>query len=226
MGPAMLETLERETGGPVRASLVWMHGLGADAEDFAELPELLGLGPGVRCVLPRAPVRPVTLNGGVPMRAWFDILGLGPDFVEDEAGIRASAEAVVALLERERARGSTRLAVGGFSQGGALALHVGVRAARRLAGVVGLSAWLPLGERAAAEVTAEGRASPVWMGHGRDDEIVRLEWAERSRDRLLALGCDVTWRVYPIGHTVAAEELSDLGAWLARRLSAAEHPVY
>ena len=220
MGPAMLETLERETGGPVRASLVWMHGLGADAEDFADLPELLGLGPGVRCVLPRAPVRPVTLNGGVPMRAWFDIRGLGPDFPEDEAGIRASAEAVVALLERERARGSARLAVGGFSQGGALALHVGVRAAQRLAGVVGLSTWLPLAERAAAEATAAGRASPVWMGHGTDDEIVRLEWSERSRDRLLALGCDVTWRVYPIGHAVAAEELSELGAWLSGRLGA------
>ncbi len=220
----MLETLERETGGPVRASLVWMHGLGADAEDFAELPELLGLGPGVRCVLPRAPVRPVTLNGGVPMRAWFDILGLGPGFPEDEAGIRASAREIEALLARERARGSTRLAVGGFSQGGALALHVGVRAAQPLAGVVGLSTWLPLGERAAAEITAEGRASPVWMGHGTADEIVRLEWAERSRDRLLALGCDVTWRTYPIGHTVAAEELSELGTWLAGRFRGTRSP--
>ncbi len=214
----MLDALERETGGPVVASIVWLHGLGADGHDFRELPELLGLGPGVRCVLPHAPVRPVTLNGGMVMRAWFDILGLAPEAPEDETGIRAAEAEVRALLERERARGSRAVLLGGFSQGGALALHTALRMATPLAGVAALSCWLPLAAQAPAEATEAGRSTPVWMAHGLGDEIVRLEWGQRACERLRALGCEVEWRTWPMGHVVSLEELQALGGWVRARL--------
>jgi len=211
----MLEAIERVTGRDPALAVVWLHGLGADADDFLELPELTGGEVAARWVLPRAPVRPVTINGGLPTRAWFDIRGLGPEAPEDEAGLREAEAGLRRLIERERARGARAVLLGGFSQGGALALHTALRLDRPAAGVAALSTWLPLAARAAEEATAAGRRTPVWMAHGSADEVVRLEWAERSRDRLAALGCPVTWRVYPVGHTVPAEAFRALGAWIA-----------
>jgi len=220
-----LETFELEPPRPADAAVVWMHGLGADAHDFESLVPELGLeaSAAVRFVFPNAPVRPVTINGGHRMRAWFDVAGFDRRAPQDERGIRESHEAISALVARERERGipASRILVAGFSQGGAMALFTGLRFAERLGGVVALSTFLPLADTAAAEAHPANAALRVFMAHGRFDPIVPQPLGESSREALRALGCAVDWHSYPMPHSVCADEVSDLRSWLAGVLEAA-----
>lgn len=216
-----LQTIEIETGPNPTASIVWMHGLGADGNDFVPIARELDLdavGP-VRFVFPNAPHIPVTLNGGFVMPAWYDI---HPDRSrEDEAGLRRSQAAIEALIAREKARGvpAKRIVIAGFSQGCAMALMTGLRHAERLAGIVGLSGYLPLASTTAAERHAANAATPVFLAHGTRDPMVVLPRATASRDALLALGQPVAWHDYPMEHTVSLDEVRDLNAWLLKVLA-------
>lgn len=219
----MLQTVEHETRPRPAWSIVWLHGLGADGNDFAPIvPELVRDGwPGIRFVFPHAKVRPVTINGGVPMRAWYDILNLQIDQRADEAGVRDSIREVEALLSRERDRGvpPERTILAGFSQGGAIALATALRREKALAGVVALSTYLPLANVTKDESTAAGRATPVFMAHGSQDPMVQQALGQRSREALQALGVAVEWHSYPMQHSVCADEIRDLGDWLSRRFA-------
>lgn len=213
-----LETVELEPDGPADAAVVWMHGLGADARDFESLvPELqLAAAPAVRFVFPNAPVRPVTINGGQRMRAWYDVAGFDRRSPQDERGIRESGEAILGLVRRERERGiaAHRVVIAGFSQGGALALFCALRCPERLAGVVALSTYLPLADTLPAEAHAASAGLRVFMAHGRFDPIVPSAMGESSRRQLEALGCAVDWHSYPMPHSVCAEEVADLRRFL------------
>lgn len=216
------ETVEVEPSRPADASVILLHGLGADGHDFESLvPELRLPAPAaVRWVFPHAPVRPVTINGGYRMRAWYDILGLDRHAVQDEKGIRESAETARALVARERERGiaSDRIVLAGFSQGGAIALFAGLREARRLGGILALSTYLPLADRLDAEAHPANAAVPIFMAHGTLDSLVPLSLGEGSRELLAARGYDVDWRTYPMPHSVSAEEVADVRQWLLRVL--------
>lgn len=218
-----LETVEVETGPAPAAAVLWLHGLGADGHDFEPVVPALGLppAPAVRFVFPHAPVMPVTINGGMRMRAWYDVYALEGARREDEAGIRASQARVEALIARERGRGvpAGRLVLAGFSQGGAIALQAGLRQPERLAGILALSTYLPLADRLAAEAHPASRDTPIFMAHGTHDPMIAIDRARRSRDRLLAAGYRVDWREYPVPHAVSEAELADVGAWLGRVLS-------
>jgi phospholipase/carboxylesterase len=218
-----LETIERQTGAQPTASVIVLHGLGADGNDFVPICDELDLaavGP-VRFVFPHAPVRPVTINGGMRMRAWYDITAADLVRREDEAGLRESRLDVAALLAREQARGvaPARTVLMGFSQGSAMALLTGLRHAERLAGLVALSGYLPLAPSTAAERSAANATTPVFMAHGRFDGVVPIARATASRDALLALGQPVEWHEYPVQHAVSAEEIADLNAFLLRVLA-------
>ena len=218
MSAPLLPAVEIEPEGPADAAVVLMHGLGADGHDFETLVFELKLpsASAIRWVFPHAPIRPVTLNGGMPMRAWFDIIGLDRRSEEDEAGIRDSAEGIRALVAREKERGvpADRIVLAGFSQGGAMALHTAVREPERLAGVVALSTYLPLAGMLEAEAHPANAATPIFQAHGSDDPIVPLTLGEVSRDRLRAQGYDVDWHTYPMPHSVCGEEVADLREWL------------
>jgi phospholipase/carboxylesterase len=220
----MLETVEHETGADPRWSILWLHGLGADGHDFASIvPELVQPGwPALRFVFPHAPVRAVTINNGFRMRAWYDIRNLDLNQRADEAGVRQSIAEVDALIAREGERGvpASRLVLAGFSQGGAIALAGGLRREAGLAGIVGLSTYLPLQALTAAEMTPAGQHTPVFMGHGTLDPVVLPAWGAASRDALRALGLSVQWHDYPMPHSVCMEEVRDLGAWLSARFAA------
>jgi phospholipase/carboxylesterase len=224
LSPDRLETFEVEPRRPADAAVLWMHGLGADGHDFQSLvPELrLEGSPAPRFVFPHAPVRPVTINGGHRMRAWYDIAGFDRRAPQDETGIRASADALFALLRRERERGipADRIVVAGFSQGGAMALFVAPRFPERLGGVIALSTYLPLGDALAAEAHPKNAAVPVLMAHGSHDPVVPAAAGEASRDRLRALGYDVEWHAYPMAHSLCAPEVEDVRAFLLRALPA------
>ena len=218
-----LQTIEHETGPQPRASVVVLHGLGADGHDFEAVADQLDLaaaGP-LRFVFPHAPVRRVTINGGMAMRAWYDILGF--DFTrrgEDEPGLRASQAQVAALLDREVQRGvpAGRIVLAGFSQGCAMALLTGLRYPARLAGLVGLSGYLPLAASTEAERQGANAATPLFLAHGRNDPVVPLAAGLQARDTLQALGHPVEWHDYPMQHGVCAEELAHLQAWLLQVL--------
>lgn len=213
----LLDAVEIESAPAPDAAVLWLHGLGADGHDFEpvvpqlQLPRALR----VRFVFPHAPVRPVTLNMGMRMRAWYDIAQLGGG-QEDEAGIRASQAQLEALIARERARGvaARRIVLAGFSQGGAIALHTGLRHAERLAGILALSTYLPLAGMVAAQASAASRETPLFMAHGTVDDLIPVERARRSRVALADLGCKVEWHEYPMPHAVCAEEIADIAAWL------------
>lgn len=221
---APLETLEVEPATAADAAVVLLHGLGADGHDFESIVPELRLAPerAVRWVFPHAPVRPVTINGGARMRAWYDIAGFDRRALEDEPGIREAAQAIRSLVEREAQRGipAERVVLAGFSQGGAMALHTALREPARLAGVIALSTYLPLADRLERERHPANAAVPIFMAHGTWDDIVPLALAERTRDGLLGHGYDVEWHTYPIPHSVCAEELDALRAWLLRVLPA------
>jgi phospholipase/carboxylesterase len=213
----LLETIDVETGPRPLLAVIWLHGLGADGHDFEPVVPALGISAPVRFVFPHAPVRRVTINGGMPMRAWYDVYGWGRDVPEDAAGIRASAAAVTRLIDREieRAVPAERIVIAGFSQGGAIALHTALRESRRLAGVLALSTYLPLAGSLAVERTQANAAVPIFMAHGTEDAVLPLTLAEASRRLLEAQGYAIDWRVYAMGHTVSMEEIGAIGAWLA-----------
>jgi len=214
----MSDTLIAEHALPP-LSLILLHGLGSDGADMRGLAEALTW-PG-RLLCPDAAPRPVTLNGGYVMRAWFDILGLGPDDPVDAAGIHQAVAQVQRLIEAERAAGvpAERIFIGGFSQGGVVALHAALRHAERLGGVLALSTWLPLRQELPAERSEAALDTPIFIGHGRHDDIVPLAAAERARDALRELGCrDLVLKTYPMAHSVSPEELADLRAWLSLHL--------
>jgi phospholipase/carboxylesterase len=218
-----LQTLELDPGVPPRASVVVLHGLGADGTDFlpvADQMDLAAVGP-VRWLFPRAPVRPVTINGGYRMRAWYDILGADLVRREDEAGLRESIALVQRLLQREAARGvpASRTVLAGFSQGCAITLGAGLRHHERLAGLAGLSGYVPLADTTAAERHAANAATPVFLAHGRNDGIVPLARGAAGRDLLLSLGQPVEWHDYPMEHSVCAEEVDALQDFLRRVLA-------
>jgi phospholipase/carboxylesterase len=214
----LLPAVEIEPEGPADAAVILMHGLGADGHDFETLVFELRLPPesAIRWVFPHAPIRPVSLNGGMPMRAWFDILGLDRRSEEDEAGIRGSGEGVRALVHREEERGipAERIVLAGFSQGGAVALHTALRETERLAGVIALSTYLPLAGTLAAEAHPANATVPIFMAHGTADPIVPVTLGEGSRDRLRVQGYPVDWHTYPMPHSVCAEEVADIREWL------------
>jgi phospholipase/carboxylesterase len=218
------EVIEIETAPAPDAAVIWLHGLGADGHDFEPVVPELGLPARlrVRFVFPHAPVRPVTLNMGMPMRAWYDIQQLGGG-AEDSAGIRASQSHVEGLVERERGRGvpARRVVLAGFSQGGAIALQAGLRYPQRLAGILALSTYLPLAATLAAERSAANRDLPLFMAHGTLDPMIPIVRARASRAALEALGYAVEWREYPMPHSVCAEEIGDIAAFLLRALSPA-----
>ena len=213
-----LEAIEIETTASPTASIVWMHGLGADGHDFVDVvPELsLPARPGVRFVFPHAPMRPVTINGGYIMRAWYDIRDDGGVRREDPAGVRASQKSIEALIEREKARGvpSRAIVLAGFSQGGAMALHTSLRQGERLAGVMALSCSLPLADALAAEAGPANRDVPIFMAHGTHDPMIPMARAVRAREILTGLGYRLEWHEYPMPHSVCLEEIRDISAWL------------
>lgn len=220
-----LETLEGQTGTtPPVATIIVLHGLGADGNDFVPIAQELDLRPvgAVRFVFPHAPVRPVTINGGYRMRAWYDILGTDLARKEDEPGLRASLTEVQALIDREVERGiaAERIVLMGFSQGCAMTLLAGLRAPKRLAGLIGLSGYLPLAASTAAERSVANQHTPIFMGHGRQDPIVLHAGGVASRDALKALGYEVEWHDYPMEHSVCPEEIADLNRWLLKVLAA------
>jgi phospholipase/carboxylesterase len=218
-----LESIEMQTGDTPVASIIVLHGLGADGNDFVPIARELDLSAigAVRFVFPHAPVRPVTINSGNRMRAWYDILA--PDLVrrEDEAGLRVSLTEVQALLDREASLGiaPARTVLMGFSQGCAMTLLAGLRAPRRLAGLVGLSGYLPLAGTTATERSAANSDVPIFLAHGRLDAVVAFERGSSTRDTLAALGYPIQWHEYAMGHSVCAEEVEDLGRWLVKVLA-------
>jgi len=222
-GASSPETVEVAPRGPVQASVVLLHGLGADGHDFEgivpelRLPDALG----VRFVFPHAPIRPVTINGGHRMRAWYDIARIDKGAPQDETGIRDSARVAGELIARENDRGvpTGRIVLAGFSQGGAIALFAGLRHPDRLAGILALSTYLPLASKLAAEAHPANAAVPVFMAHGTLDQVVPLGLAEESRAVLAERGVDLQWRTYPMAHSVALPEIEDIRAFLVRVLS-------
>jgi phospholipase/carboxylesterase len=228
-GTAMsLEAIEIETAAHPTASIIVLHGLGADGNDFvpiAEQLELSGVGP-LRFVFPHAPMRPVTINGGYVMRAWYDILGAELDRREDEGGLRESLGSIDALIEREKTRGvaASRIVLMGFSQGCAMTLLTGLRHRERLAGMIGLSGYLPLAATTAGERAAANADLPIFLAHGRDDPVIPIDRAVASRDVLQAMGHPVEWHAYPMPHSVCPQEIVDMNRWLTRVL-ASSSPV-
>ncbi len=227
--PALLETVEHETGPSPRWAVLWLHGLGADGHDFAPIvPELVRSGwPALRFVFPHAPVRPVTINNGMRMRAWYDIRNFSADELggsdrADSVGVLESVMQVEALIAREVERGipPERIVLAGFSQGGAIALSAGLRRAQPLAGIAALSTYLPMAPQASQFLQHAALRQPVFMAHGSADPVVPARAGEHSAQVLRALGFDLEWHAYPMGHSVCAEEIRDLADWLERRFAA------
>lgn len=216
------ETVEIESAAAPDGSVIWLHGLGADGHDFEAIVPELGLAGrlDLRFVFPHAPVRPVTINGGMSMRAWYDILTLDRGGPQDEAGIRASSELLVQLLEREHERGIPyeKIVLAGFSQGGAIALHTALRFAKRLAGLMALSTYLPLQNTIAAEVVnnaaAQSRDLPIFIAHGTLDPMLPLALGQHTLEVLRAAGYNAQWHDYPMAHAVCAEEIAHIRDWL------------
>jgi len=216
----ILPHITLESGKHPQHSIIWLHGLGADGKDFVPIVDELNLPVEVRFVFPHAPQRPVTINGGFVMRAWYDIAGSSIDAQQDEQGIRASQAAIEALIAQETARGIApgHIFLAGFSQGGAIALHTALRQTTPLAGVLALSAYLPMSDSVNAEALPGTRITPIFMAHGRGDPIVPFELGVASRDALIRLGYSVKWHEYSMQHSVCEQELRDIEIWLSERL--------
>ena len=217
-----LETVTVETGPKPSYTVIWMHGLGADGHDFEPLvPELLDEGmPAIRFVFPHAPVRPVTINNGYAMRAWYDLIGIDRRSAEDFRGISESADAISGLIHREHARGidSDHILVAGFSQGGAMALHLATRHPDTFAGVIALSTYLPLAQDFAKLRNGANLRTPIYMAHGTQDPVVPFALADESRQLLAGAGYNLEWHAYPMPHSLCPQEVADLRAWLRRTL--------
>lgn len=222
----LLETIELATGDHPAASIIWMHGLGADGNDFVPIVQELDLSgaPAIRFIFPHAPMQPVTINNGHVMRAWYDVsFGdlEGRSRKADEKGVRASQAAITRLIERETARGipGESILLAGFSQGGAIALQTGLRYPQRLAGVMALSTYLPLAENFAQEAAPANSGTPVFMAHGTHDPVVPYAMGTKSRDLLMQAGYAIEWHDYAMQHSVCLEEVRDIGTWITRVLS-------
>ena len=217
----LLEALEIETGPSPRTTVIWLHGLGADGHDFEPIvPELrLPAAKAVRFIFPHAPQRPVTINMGMRMRAWYDILQMGGG-PEDEKGIREAQGFLEALILEQTGKGipAGKIVLAGFSQGGAIVLQTALRHPQKLAGVMALSTYLPLGSKLGSERTAQNNGLPIFMAHGEYDDMIRIDRAQQSRDALVALGYKVEWHEYPMPHSVCPEEIADIVAFLQRVL--------
>jgi phospholipase/carboxylesterase len=217
----LLDAIQLETGRDPERTVIWLHGLGADGRDFVPIVGELELPAApIRFVFPHAPVQAVTINNGMVMRAWYDIVGNDLARREDERGVRASQGLVEALIARERSRGiaSTRILLAGFSQGGAIALQTGLRHTEPLAGIMALSTYVPIAAALEGERNAANARIPIFMAHGTQDPIIPLAQARRSRELLERLGYAVEWHEYPMPHSVAPQEIADIGAWLRRVL--------
>ena len=220
MSAPALESIEIETAPGPQASIIWMHGLGADGSDFAPLAGEIELPVAVRYIFPHAPMMPVSINGGYVMRTWYDISDAAIRR-EDEQGVRASQQSVEALLAREKSRGSAaqRIVLAGFSQGGAIALQAGLRHAERLAGIMALSTYVPLADTLAPEAHPANREVPIFMAHGSADPMIAFARAQASRELLQQQGYAVEWHEYRMPHAVCPEEIADIGVWLRRVLA-------
>jgi phospholipase/carboxylesterase len=211
-----------DTGASPGAAVLWLHGLGADGHDFEPIvPDLVRRGErALRFIFPHAPVRAVTLNNGYRMRAWYDVLALDRAAAQDEAGLRASAQMVQALIREQNERGipTSRMVLAGFSQGGAMALFAGVRLAERLAGIIGLSCYLPMADRLLTERCAANQSTPILMAHGQYDAVVDPALGEGSRAALVAAGYAVEWHSYPMAHALCGEEVDAIAAFLRKQL--------
>jgi phospholipase/carboxylesterase len=216
------DAVEIETGPKPTGTVIWLHGLGADGHDFEPIvPELMSPAQGaLRFIFPHAPIRPVTLNGGAAMRAWYDIVSLDRRGREDERGVRESQATIEALISRENARGITteRIVLAGFSQGGAVALYAGTRHAQKLAGIMGLSCYMLLSARFAAERASANQATPIFLAHGTQDPVVAPILGEETHRLLEKSGYAVEWHAYSMPHSVCPPEIADIGAWLRRVL--------
>ena len=218
----LLQAIELTTSHNPVGTVIWMHGLGADGNDFVPVVKELGLPESlpIRFIFPHAPMRPVTINAGQVMRAWYDIIEISSaERKVDEAGIRESQHAIEALIEREIARGvpANRIVLAGFSQGGAIALQTGLRYNQGLAGILALSTYLPLAASLAAEASSANRSIPLFMAHGEQDTVIPISIAESSVKELRRNGYKVDWREYPMAHSVSMGEITDIGAWLKQR---------
>jgi phospholipase/carboxylesterase len=222
---AILPHIVLDSGEKPQFSIIWLHGLGADGQDFVPMVDELKLPVAVRYIFPHAPTRPVTINGGYVMRAWYDIASDNIAAKQDAAGIRASQAEIEALIDMEVARGIApqHIFLAGFSQGGAIALHTTLRQNAPLAGLLVLSAYLPLAETAQAECTVNSRKTPIFMAHGRHDTIVPCPLGVASRDGLQALGYRVNWHDYEMEHSVNDKELRDIEVWLTDRINNQEN---
>ncbi len=209
-----VDAIRIETGPKPEAAVIWLHGLGADGHDFEPIVPELELAKAVRFVFPHAPIRPVTINQGMRMRAWYDILQLGGG-AEDEAGLRASQKLTEELI---RAQGlpASKVVLAGFSQGGAIVLQTALRYPERLAGVIALSTYLPLASTLAAERSDANRDLPIFMAHGQYDDLIPLSRAHASREYLEKLGYKIEWHDYPMPHSVCAPEIADISAFLSK----------
>ena len=220
---ALLDSLEIETQPNPTASVVWLHGLGADGFDFEPIVPELRLPETIptRFIFPHAPERSVTVNQGMVMRAWYDITGFEQERQEDDAGLRDSAERVTRLIHREQERGIpfSRIVLAGFSQGGAVALHAGLRFPQTLGGIMALSGYLPLADTIPAETADANRATPIFMAHGTLDPVVPMQMGKMSFDFLEREGFNPSWKEYAMPHAVCPEEIRDIGVWLQSRLS-------
>jgi phospholipase/carboxylesterase len=220
MASDLLPGIEIETASPPTASVIWLHGLGADGNDFVPIvPELkLPAALPLRFVFPHAPVRNVTINNGIAMRAWYDIAAADLNSRADIAGVRQSQAQVEALIAREKTRGiaASRIVLAGFSQGGVIALHTALRHQERLAGVIALSTYVVLADKLGDEAAAANRDVPIFMAHGTADPVVRLEWGDASRRALVANDYPVEWHTYLMEHSVCMEEIEAIGKWLGR----------
>jgi len=222
MTPETLETIQVDTGPNPTVSVIWLHGLGASGDDFVPIVrelDLTGL-PAIRFLFPHAPTMPVTVNNGYVMRAWYDIIGVDLSRREDEKGLRASQAMVEQLIAQEKARGvpAGRIMLAGFSQGCAMTIQTGLRHPEKLAGLLCLSGYVPLHTTIAAERHPANQNTPIFLAHGRGDQVIPIIRAEQSRDLLRSLGYDVEWHEYMMPHSVCQEEVDDIGAWMRRVL--------
>jgi phospholipase/carboxylesterase len=214
---SLLPAIELETAANPDAAIIWMHGLGADGNDFVPIVDEMELpARPIRFIFPHAPVQPVTINGGFQMRAWYDVVSDDFSRREDEGGVRDSQGAIEALIRRENERGipARQIVLAGFSQGGAMALHTGLRYPERLAGIMALSTYVPISKTLAAEAAEANRDVPIFMAHGTGDPVIPLMLAGASRQLLERLGYDVQWHEYAMGHSVMWEEVADISRWL------------
>ncbi len=226
---SILPCITLETGPEPKHSIIWLHGLGADGEDFVPIADEMTLPVAVRYLFPHAPMRPVTLNGGYVMRAWYDILvaapstgiSVGSGDREDETGIRAAQSEIDKLIAREKQRGiaAGNIFLAGFSQGGAIALHTGLRQTERLGGILALSTYLPLSRTLQTEADAAAKLTPIFMAHGQADPVIPYAFGRSSAEELLRQGYALEWHSYAMPHSVYPEEIRDIEQWLVHRLA-------